>query len=205
MKIPVPKAGDWAYSNRVTPGGGGCNGRFADREQTRATDDLFADILYRFDIVHARIVKDVVLFASFFLGHFSSFSLASIILNLSYTYHHCISVTDVSFTLRLCIFAEIGLLLLGAMVLKARRKRGRVGRALGNPRRQIYVWEDTVELFLSERRQKKLCLFACLSYFVLCDVQQKAESFPSKLLIWSFHIFLKVLWKHLPLLQRPRF
>lgn len=55
--------------------------------------------------------------------------------------------------------AEIGLLLLGAMVLKARRKRGRVGRALGNPRRQIYVWEDTVGLFLSERRQKKLCLF----------------------------------------------
>ena len=45
------------------------------------------------------------------------------------------------------------------MVLKARRKRGRVGRALGNPRRQIYVWEDTVGLFLSERRQKKLCLF----------------------------------------------
>ena len=34
---------------------------------TRATDDLFANILYRFDTVHARIVKDVELFASFFL------------------------------------------------------------------------------------------------------------------------------------------
>ena len=122
--------------------------------------------------------------------------------------HQC---HHVSFRLRLRIFAEIGLLLLGAMVLKARRKRGRVCRALGNPRRQ-YVWEETVGLFLSERRPKKV-VFVCvipglsafLSYFVLCDVQQKAESFPSKLLIWSFHIFLKVLWKHLPLLQRHRF
>lgn len=33
---------------------------------TRATDDLFADILHRFDTVHARIVKDV-LFASLVL------------------------------------------------------------------------------------------------------------------------------------------